>query len=211
MKYNDNNWVPVGSLKPTGYIGGASIAIDKNDVPYVAYVDTSGKHRIVVQKYTVDKGWESIGESDLTDIVHDSNNIDIAIDQNQAPYVAYPTHNPINGERIGMVKKFIFGRWVTVGSLPISMYGIRIAIDSQNNPYISFQDGYRESKTSVMKLGNEGWVFVGPREFSDGKWPHGLSFALDGNDVPYVSYSLINAPVYGVTVMKFQPAEPVKK
>jgi hypothetical protein len=66
-------------------------------------------------------------------------------------------------------------------------YFIDIAIDSNNVPYIVYQDGTNEDKITVRKFNSTFWEVVGTEGFSAGQ-ASDPRLAIDSNNVPYVAY-----------------------
>lgn len=209
MKYDGIEWKPVGSSEINRKSGSASIVVDSHGTPYVAYIDVSRHNHPVpaVIKYTSDSGWMTVGKTELNSkVVYDDHNIDIVLDSNDTPYIAFNNVNPAVG---GEVMKFTSGKWTSLGTLPRDeAYGIRLRIDKSNIPYICYRDGGSESKATVMKyILDQGWTSVGKRKFSNGMMAHGLSFAIDNSGTPYIAYGITDHPVYGTVVMKYQNSE----
>lgn len=78
-----------------------------------------------------------------------------------------------------------------------------IAFDSNDTPYVVYQDGGNSNKATVMKYDGSSWQTVGAAGFSAG----GVSFiymAIDSNDNPYVVYTDLNESDDAATVMKFE-------
>lgn len=60
MKFDGTNWVYVGipGFSPTSSASDTTIALDGNNMPYIAYHDISGN--VVVMKYT-GASWDTVG------------------------------------------------------------------------------------------------------------------------------------------------------
>jgi len=103
------------------------------------------------------------------------------------------------------VMKYTGGAWEFVGSANFSaghVDTISLALDSNNTPYVAYEDYANGQGATVMKYTGSGWVALGQAGFSAGYVGHGsLSLALDSSNTPYVAYTdLYNT---GATVMKF--------
>ncbi len=83
--------------------------------------------------------------------------------------------------------------WETVGSPGFSAegewgaYGTKIALDSNDTPYVVYQDSANDNKATVMKFDGTSWVTVGDAGFSEGYAGY-VSIAINSDDVPYVVY-----------------------
>ena len=200
MKYDGSSWVSVGT--PTFNFGNdardPSIALDSNDVPYIAFLDkntTTYDDSISVMKYD-GNSWVSVGsQSFLADNGHDAGNTKILFDSNNIPYVSYQESgtNSIN------VMKFNGTIWESVGGAIVSGVGHIIeedytdfAFDSNNVPYVTFEDYYEDSSNSIyeykvmmMKFNGASWEKIGESVTGD---VDELAMAIDSNDIPYVLY-----------------------
>jgi len=196
MKYNGSSWEVVGHLGfSAGEADWTSIAIGKNDTPYVAYQDnTIGG--VTVQKYN-ESDWVTVGIAGCS--VYEANHPSLAINNSGTPYVAYID---ING--YANVIKYNGSTWVNVGDAGLSA-GVTncfsIAIDHNDTPYVVCADEVYGGKATVMKYQDTGWIAVGNRGFSAGgvNW---TKIAIDGYGMPYITYVDI-AEGDKATVMKF--------
>jgi hypothetical protein len=95
-------------------------------------------------------------------------------------------------------------QWWTVGSKQFSAGGVNfttIAINSNDVPYVVYQDEANGDKATVMKYDGSSWTPVGAAGFSDGV-ADSLDIAFDSNDTPYVVYQDRNESDKA-TVVKF--------
>ncbi|MBP6912705.1 MAG: hypothetical protein KBB86_02090 [Candidatus Pacebacteria bacterium] len=209
MKYDSSSskWVNVGSAGfSAGKIDNTSFVIDSSDVPHVAYVDYANNHMATVMKYD-GSGWVSVGNTGFSPgrVSYTS----LAIDSNNVPYVAF--QDWANSAKATVMKyDSSSSKWVNVGSAGFSSSSVTqtsLATDSSGVPYIAFEDGANNRKATVMKYDSSSskWVSVGSAGFSPGGQVLDLSFAIDGNDVPYVAFreEPFSATSYKITVMKY--------
>ncbi|HEX3040457.1 MAG TPA: Ig-like domain-containing protein [Caproiciproducens sp.] len=89
MKYNNTNWVPVGtagiSASSAAY---TSLAIDGSDTPYVAYEDIANDYKATVKRYNAQTlSWETVGTAGFTK--GQAEYTSIGIDDSGTPLVAY--------------------------------------------------------------------------------------------------------------------------
>ncbi len=183
-------WVNIGN--PGFSAAGAEytrLALDKNDVPYVVFVDNADRlnNRLTAMKYSGGK-WVLVGSAGFsTDTAWDPN---IEFDKFNVPYVSY--REQASGK--ATVMKFTGRKWVTVGGAGFTAGSVdypEIKFDSNNNLYIAFQDGNQGGKTTVMKWNGFAWSTVGSAGFSK-EQAYGTSLSIY-NDVPYVSFAYVAA------------------
>ena len=168
-KYNGTEWINVGSRSfSTGAIDYPSIAIDSNDTPYVAFnnqVMEGMEGKATVMKYTGAgmTGWELIGNAGFSTGKASSlySGIEIAIDSNDIPYVAYPDEG--NGGK-PTVMKYDGSSWVPVGTGILSEGRTFFVSLVFNNGvfYTAFEDQVNSGKATVMKYGE---VADSPKSF----------------------------------------------
>ena len=215
MKYNGLIWEELGT-SGSGFSGGeagyTSLAIDNDNIPYVAYSDVENSRGATVMKYSTSTDlWVNVGSVNFSDGRVDYTSL--AIDDDNIPYVAY--RDNINSDKITVMKYTGLGGsgWEVVGDVgfssgiggrPISsdVYDISLAIDD-NIPYVVYSDAGGSYEAMVMKYNGLAWEEVGTTGtgFSDGEaWYTSLDF--DSNNIPYVAYS-DDPNNEGATVMKY--------
>lgn len=197
-------WVNIGN--PGFSSAGAEytrLALDKNDVPYVVFVDNAPKlnNRLTVMKYNGGK-WGLVGTSGFSNDTAWYPNI--IFDNYNVPYVSY--REQTSGK--ATVVKFNGRKWVNVGITGFTTGSVdypEIKFDSNNNLYIAFQDGSQNGKTTVMKFNGFTWSTVGNAGFSKEE-SYGTSLFIY-NNIPYVSFSYSSAysgkNEDGIVVMKY--------
>ncbi|HEX3078072.1 MAG TPA: hypothetical protein VHQ24_14520, partial [Lachnospiraceae bacterium] len=92
--------------------------------------------------------------------------------------------------------------WVPVGNPGFSageVFFTSIAIDSNNVPYVAYQDAANQLRVTVMKFNGVSWVTVGNAGFSPSS-ASDVTITLDNNNVPYIAYHDVNK---NVIVMKY--------
>ncbi|WP_423149068.1 gliding motility-associated C-terminal domain-containing protein [Rubrolithibacter danxiaensis] len=171
-KYNSSakNWETIGAEGfSQGSIAYITIAINKDNIPYVSYRDDINSNRITVKRYnSVTSSWENVGATGFSagSVAYTS----IAIDSNNMPYVVY--QDITNGSK-ATVKRFnsSSSAWETVGTVGISSANVSytsIAIDKANIPYVIYQDKAKANKATVKKFNikNGLWESIGTEGFS---------------------------------------------
>jgi hypothetical protein len=149
MKFNDSLWEAVG---PAGFsedwVRHTTIAIDSNDMVYVAFEDRSGiSYRSTVMRYNGSR-WIAVGQRRFPS--SDTANTCLAIDSKNIPHVAYAEKYP--GGVTSM--KYEGGNWGVVGTPSFSdgsAINTSIAFDSLDNPYVGFWDYANGSKATVKR------------------------------------------------------------
>lgn len=166
------------------------IAIDNNDVLYMAYQDSAKADKITVKKFN-GTTWEAVGLEGFSR--GRALYIKLAIDKkNNIPYVAY---KDMDKDGKATVKKLNGSTWVTVGSEGFTIDEanfISLAIDSDGIPYIAYIESENVEpihlgEVTVKKFDGSIWETVGIEGVSDdeGTYP---SLAIDNNGVPYIVY-----------------------
>lgn len=164
-RFINGEWERVG----TGHVtaGGGSwarITIDENDVPYVSWVDFYAGGLMYVSKLVGDL-WVKVGGQAVSDEIAVYYYQDVAVDRDGNVYLAYCAHQT----QYLTVFRYNGTEWELLGDNiadgPIK--GLDVALDSQQNFYVSYSDSNMESKISVMKYDGEEWDYVGQRAFSE--------------------------------------------
>ena len=142
MKFNGTEWETVGNAGFTPWPSDQlSIAVDGNDIPYVAL---SGPTVMKLKGAT----WEIVGNDKISSEI--SQRITIAVDKNGLPYIAFS--EGLNSKL--SVMRFNTPSWQYLGEPEFSIGGaeyISIAISSWGVPYIGFSDLGRSGNATVMK------------------------------------------------------------
>ena len=181
-RFINNDWERLG-----GEVSGgtwAKLALDNNNTPYVSWVDTYAGNILTVSKL-VGEVWIKVGGGAIsTEGCYYYQ--DLAIDNDGNIYVAYCGY-PSN---ILTIYRYNGTVWESIGSdvtsiLPIK--GIDVALDSQQNFYVSFADMNMENRMTTVKYNGEEWAFVGQRAYSDPGDPYMTMTML--NDNPAVIYT----------------------
>lgn len=157
---------------------------------------------------TVNK-WEEVGGAGFS--AGEARYISTALDSYGVPYVAYSEDTGTTRDDMSVMKYDEANKkWANIGTkgfTPGEATESSIAIDPKSgNPYVSFVDGTKNLKLSVMMYdsNNGTWYNVGFPGFSGGQvqW---TKMAFDSAGKPYVAYAEHNAGYTSlkVTVMKY--------
>ena len=194
-----DTWTALGGAGiSAGRVEYISVAVDPQDIPYVAYKDIQNGNKATVVKF-VNGQWESVGDPGLS--AGEANELFLAIDRQGTPYLVY--QDGANSYGLA-VKKFTAGQWESVGSGNISPGAanmMQIAFDSADNPYVLFRDHPNQTRAVVVKFTNNTWSIVGGGALTTG-FANEMALALDSQDTPYVVYS-DGTDGYKLSVKKF--------
>ncbi|QOD61718.1 T9SS type A sorting domain-containing protein [Polaribacter haliotis] len=106
------------------------------------------------------------------------------------PYVVYadePNRNRATVRKFNNTAR----AWEFVGNFAFTNNIVRfttIAVDTNETPYIAFQDRSLSAKISVMKFDGTNWVYVGDGGFIDGEAQY-TSIAINSKNEVYIFYS----------------------
>lgn len=188
----ENDWMVLGS---EGFSKGTaeytSIAVDKNNIPYVAYVDAGNDRRVTVKKYT-DNGWKTVGNEGFS--ARKAKDTSIVFDKNNNPYVVY-IEEP-NSKIV--VNRFVGNKWTTLGAYVGFGEDVSLAIDSKGMPYVAYTYSF---KSIFFGIKNHNGLIVS--KYENGKWKTEFSLgsllknnyysdpsiALDACDTPYIAFN----------------------
>ena len=195
-----NQWQYVGSAGfSTGAAYSPNMAISKNNIPYVVYVDSAT--RLARVKKFINGSWVDVGSGASVGKI---GFIDLVIDDNEVPYIGY---NDSLYNRSLTVRKFDGSSWITVGTpgfapnVQTTSIASSIAVDNNNNLYAAVVDTVSGGiyNLSVYKFNGTTWTnlgIIGTPSFD-------FSFTIDKiNNIPYIGYT--DATVnYQATVKKY--------
>ncbi|MDY0089586.1 MAG: T9SS type A sorting domain-containing protein [Flavobacteriaceae bacterium] len=201
MKFENEVWQYVGNEGFSEYLAtlDLALAIDSNNMPYIAYKNLDGSNKITVMKFE-NNNWQTVGEAEfsLGAVAY----ISLAINSNDVPYVLF--RDGANGGE-ATVMKFENNNWQFVGEAGFSTGEISqtsLIFDANNTPYVVFSDGANAGKATVMKFENNNWQVVGEVGFSIGYIYHS-SLAVNSN-ILYITYSGFGSSLNEISVLKFE-------
>ena len=160
-RFVNNEWERLGGEVSGG--AWAKLALDSNNTPYVSWSDTYAGNLIYVSKL-IGEVWVKVGGTKVSDESCYYYQ-DLAIDKDGNIYVAYCGYQ----DNILRVYRYNGSEWESIGSsvTSIPIKGIDVALDSEQNFYVSFSDMNMENRMSTLKYNGEEWSFVGQRGYSD--------------------------------------------
>lgn len=189
-KLNGSNWETIVDAPISkGSSRYSRIAIDQNNIPYVAYKDFNNYGKIAVKKF-VSGNWEVVGNLGFSE--GEIFETFLKFDNNNNLYVAY--NGSFNNGKI-YVKKFNGTSWEVVGSeyfspnYPSVFY---LNFDHNNTPYIIYGGGTsmaENPRCSVQKFNGTSWQLVGSPYFSINEVKY-VEILFDTNNNPMVAYSV---------------------
>lgn len=153
QRFNGTSWEMVGD-EPFSPQGGflADIALDRNNIPYVAYSDGADTNRVTVKRF-IEGTWEVVGDVGFTSEF--ANSKDIAIADDGTPVVLYQDAG--NSFRAS-VQRFDGNTWTYVGEPGFSDGLVEfpsMAIDSQGKITVVYGSRFAYAKTIDIALSNE--------------------------------------------------------
>ncbi|MFT5661676.1 MAG: VCBS repeat-containing protein, partial [Sulfurimonas sp.] len=195
-----------------------SFAIDSNGVlTFSGNPDYENKSSYSVTVTASDSGTGASIEQTITVNVTNvneaptfTNNGGTTVTENSA-YSYTATTSDVDGDLLSLTASNL-PSWLSIGGDEFTEVGTAgfsaglalypsIATDSNNIPYVLYQDGANSYKATVKKFDGSSWVTVGANGFSSGEAKY-LSIAIDNTNTPYVAYTDVGNNDK-VTVKKF--------
>ena len=158
------NWQSLGGVldfNPSSYAGYPAIALDNNNIPFVAWHEDTGSNNIYVKRWN-GQIWESLGQGSL-DV--NSNSLSqspsIAIDQNDYPIVTWSETNSSGSGRDIYAKRWTGNSWEQLGGSIDSNLGTyaftpTVGIGNDGNPIVA----YLEDKIYVKRWTGITWEAI---------------------------------------------------
>jgi hypothetical protein len=186
-------WTTKGNPRFSEYFTeGMSLAIDSNNVPYVAFIENiGGGKKATVMTYN-GTNWVAVGGRGFT--TSGAFRASLAIGSDNVPYLAYSDNRDWDGNGSlytkATVVKFNGTSWVNVGAAGFSVKNTIInslSFDLNNVPYVAYQDDNSGYKATIMKFNGTAWEYVGTPGFSSDQGAY-ISVVFDANNIPYTAY-----------------------
>jgi hypothetical protein len=194
-------WLPVGPPSFTGSgVMYTSMAIGKNDTPFVAYRDNSaaGGGRLGVKKYAAGS-WASVGTTWVNaDAVQ---SVSLAIDT-ATGHLFVACYDSLESVIVFEYNGTDWDSLGTSGFVANNQLGqIQMLVAGDGTPYIGYIDGNQSYKANMMKYSGGSWAQVGAANFSSQSGTY-ITFALDHHGVPYAASQASGYPET-IEVQKF--------
>lgn len=144
-----------------GTITPVSITMDATGKPWYAIYNSRTNRPSV---YTLNNGvWAEIGAGSLGNGTG-GKFVQLVIDNNNTPYIAYDENNPSGGTALLVVERYNNGGWTKVGTTTLYSIGSKqvLTFDGQNNPYVLAQDPTSSNSFRVLKFAGTDWAADGP-------------------------------------------------
>ncbi len=195
VKWGGTNWVEVvGTVTENVVTQGVRLAFDSANNPYIFFAGASGNYYLNMFKCDGDS-WDNIAGTEVTNVWNNPSVVFVG----NVLYVAYR-----NTSSKLQVKKFESDAWTSVGNADFAD-GSGEAVLTYNGTEF-FVAYIIDAGISVRKLVSGTWELLGTEkcvqsvEYST--WS--LSFDVDGDGVPYVSYNVTTAGSTGTRVKTLQ-------
>jgi hypothetical protein len=159
-------WEAVGNttIGQNMFANSVDLKIDKNGVPYVAFLRGTDYYGQVMKYDSVSNSWKKLGATgEFSGGTIGS--LKLALDNNNVPYVAFQDN--ANGAK-ATVKKYNSGSdsWTTVGSAGFSSgtaSALSFDVESDTEMYVGYVDGSVSSQATVAKYDSTvgAWKLMG--------------------------------------------------
>lgn len=186
QKFNGSNWVFIGGSAYTGDVE-SRLALDSNDVPYIAYKDWSNNGHIAVKRLN-GSVWEYVDQAGLAYAGQQYCwSPTIAFDSSNNLYMGFADY----AHRIH-IKKLNDGVWESIGNeffTTGTTNQYEIAVDRNDVVYVVYnelEDNFR-ARAKVKRFNGTDWEFVGEGNFSANTIRQG-TIDFSENNTPIVSY-----------------------
>jgi hypothetical protein len=176
------------------------LAIDSQNIPYVAYQDFANSNYGTVMRYT-GGSWQTVGSAGFTGV--DATYITIGIDANDIPYVVHQDYYSTPVLYAANAWRYSEGSWERVGSANFrthAYYMDNLVFDSLNRPHFTY---YSSGKQNTVRFNGSAWETVGSASVPGDRTTSGPSLAIDREDNLYFSV-FDYAESFKATVMAYQ-------
>ncbi len=200
--FDGNEWIMVGGSQASSNNKTAeflSLAIDKNNIPHLAYRERS-PYKIAVKKLNGNT-WENLSNNDVSP--SPSTEIDIEFNTSNTLFIAF------KGEfSKPTVKMFDGNEWVLVGSSGLSSGGAfftQMIIDSLDKIYVAYLDSGFSNGVVVKTFDGNDWIDLGAPGFINNTGQFFISVGPD--NLPIIAFSNSGS----ITIMKFNGSDWVNR
>lgn len=182
-RFVNNTWEFVGpDTFSTSAAASCKIALDPNNVPYIAYITNAG---LSVQKFN-GTAWVNVsGGLVFTNTTYtNAASVSLAIDGSGTPYICYTTQSSTSAT-ILYAQKFNGTAWVNLGASIVTDSKPTIAVSSLGVPFIAYLLP-NTTTIAVSQFNGTAWTQLGGYAVSTGgNYPY---IAFDRHDTAYVAY-----------------------
>ena len=183
-KYDGTAWSNLGTtLEGSSDMWDIEIKVDSNNIPYLLY---QSDVRLYIQKYT-NGAWHNVGTEDFSAYYSPSAKFTINSYNNPVIAISHLKNTTIHAVT---VIKFNGNTWEKIGDniTEGEPSSASIALDSEDIPYLVFQDGENLFKASSMIYKDNKWTFI-QRNLSTGQTSDKMSFIITENNDAYLAFS----------------------
>jgi hypothetical protein len=192
IKHNDK-WTDLNNIKIGKALGDSiknnfSIAFNKNNTPYIAYIEAETK-KAKVKKLGSKNIWQDIGISGYaSDVAGYAKYISLAISSTGIPCIAYQSQE-LNSKRAKM-RCFLAKFWQDINpTMPYisdedASY-ISLAFNKNDIPFVAFRDEIFDNRITVIKLINGIWEDVSSTGISNNPVSQ-ISLSFDKTTEPWI-------------------------
>lgn len=184
-KFENGNWVILGSQNFAGPTFHVDMAIGPNDNPWIVYANNQSNN-IEVMEFASGQ-WSVIGSTGSSGVY-----VGIAVDNSNVPYV---TFMDVNNSSRGKVISYSGGNWQPIGTGGNEYFSTspatwhRIKLDQHGNPHVLWSDYNNGKQPTVSKFSNGTWGTIGGSSLSsDGVYFY-QDMDLDVNGNIYVAFT----------------------
>lgn len=178
-------WSLVGGAGISSSVANYTVmAVDNNNVPYIAYADNGQSNKLTVLKYN-GSNWTAVGSIGVS--AGSVEHISMAIDGSNNIYVGFR-----DGAQSGKatVMKYDGSLWSNIGNAGLSdggAYYVSVGVNASGTVYVAYQDQTAGSKGSVKRFNGSSWVYVGSKGFTSGQTDY-LDMDIDASGSLYIAY-----------------------
>lgn len=169
MKFDGTKWVNIkldGINNPGESPIETALAIDSNNVPYIAY--TNNKNGVTIKKWNeAGQTWDQLGKTLLTE----SYFVSLKLDSNNVPHVSFLS-SYLNSSRAPIpatfVARFDGSKWVYVGKTIDSMNPSALVVGKNSEQFIFYPNNRTSYLGLVQKFDGTAWSNFGKSDFPTG-------------------------------------------
>jgi hypothetical protein len=192
-KYEDNQWVDIGSVSlPLNNYNYIQIEMGNDNYPIIAYCDKLGDLGNIDVKKWDGSSWQVIGDSSKIGS-QDPKDFNFKVN-GSTPYLSYSTFDSSSNYGSANVSKYDSAEgWINIGVdlSPGLSYKTNLAFDNKGNPYISYVAYMGEGvfyKHIIKQFKGDNWEILREYEGLEVGPSYHNDFIIDSNDNIYLAY-----------------------